>query len=589
MRIVRFAQSDSRTLGVATWLAVALGIALRCIGYFRRDILWLDEAATARNIVERSLSQLLLVPLDYGQAAPKGFLLLEWLSMRLLGPNELAFRLVPFLSGVASVFLFRAVARRLLSPAAALAAVLFFGVGYWFVLYATDLHPYGLDLALSLAALVLALDVRRDGYPARQVWAIAAFGAVAVWLSNGVVLTLFGLGAALGVLAWRERGLEAAVRALAPIALGWGISAAGAVLVAKHSFFPQAAEFFAWVWQGGMVPIPRSVDSALWLFRAWRSQLSLFHGWNVDNPTWTSLYVCLALIGFVSVLIRRTADAILAGSIIAAYVVVSMTRQYPYDARFVLAPLAIFMLGIGESIGVLAAASWRRLRGVPQALAVALCIPPVARVITYPPPHQWTVTGSYLAQIRERWQPGDVVYTTYGRSLEVMQSASRFGLTPRDYIAGPCNFADPRVPLRAIEPLRGKSRVWAIVGSGVYFPLSPEYGYLRTIGIRRDSLAVELPGSIRQAPAAPFDIGTAYLFDLSDSTRLARATAETYQVSPLLRRMSRGVTRWNCYGVWSPNVKESGSGKREAGSGKREAGRGKREEGTGTGRRDARR
>ena len=551
------------TLGITTWGVVALGVALRCIGYFRRDILWLDEAATARNVVERSLSDLLFLPLDYGQAAPKGFLLLEWLSMRLLGPNELSFRLVPFLGGIASVLLFRAVAVRLLEPVAALAALVFFAVGYWFIVYATDLHPYGLDLALSLAGLLLALDLRRDGYPTSRLWAAAAFGAIAVWFSNGALLTLFGLGAALGILAWHERGWSAAVRTLAPIALGWGLSAAAAVFVARRSFFPQAAEFFAWTWQYGMVPIPRSVDSALWLFRQWRLELSTFHGWSVDDPTWTSLYVLLAMIGFVSVAIRRTADAVLAGSIVAAYAVVSMARQYPYDPRFVLAPMAIFVLGIGESIGVLAGAAWRRLRGVPQALAFALCVPPIVRVIVYPPPYQWTVTGSYLAQIQQRWQPGDVLYSTYGRSLEVIQSAPRFGLAERDYVAGPCSFDDPRVALRAVEPLRGKSRVWTIVGTGQYFPYSPEYAYLRTIGIRRDSLPVRLPGSIRTAPPQPSDIGTAYLFDLSDSTRLARATGETYELSPALERVLRTINRWNCYGVWSPNVKESGLRARE--------------------------
>src|SRR5678816_1942147 len=93
-----------RSLGVATWVVIALGAALRCVSYVRRDILWLDEAATARNIVERSLSDLLTVPLDYGQAAPKGFLLLEWLVTRLFGTSDLAFRFVPFASGIASLF-----------------------------------------------------------------------------------------------------------------------------------------------------------------------------------------------------------------------------------------------------------------------------------------------------------------------------------------------------------------------------------------------------------------------------------------------------------------------------------------------------
>ena len=552
------------TLGILTWAAVALGIALRGIGYFRRDILWLDEAATARNIMERSLADLLVVPLDYGQAAPKGFLFLEWLVVQAFGTSELAFRFVPFASGVASMFLFRAVARRLLPPAGALAAVLFFAVGYWFIVYSTDLHPYGLDLALSLAALALAIDLRRAGFPRPRVWAFAAFGAAAVWFSNGAVLTLFGLGAALGVLALEEHGARNSVGRLWPIAVCWGVSAGAAVWVATHSFFPMAAEFFEWTWQNGMVPIPRSVDSALWLWRAWRSQLSLFHGWSVDDPTWTSLYVALALVGFASLVVRRTADAVLAGSVIAAYVLVSMAKQYPYDARFVLAPMAVFVIGIGESIGVVAHAARGRARVLSGFTAALLCVPPLYRVVTFPPPYQWTVTGSYLAQIRERWEPGDILYSTYGRALEVLQSAPRFGFSATDYILGPCNFDDPRTVLHATDALRGRRRAWVIVGTGRHFPHSPEYAYLRAIGVRRDSLPVRLPGSIRSTAPMPFDIGTAYLFDLSDTTRLQRATADTYVLSPALRRVLSAVSRWNCYGVWAPTTRESQIAKRDS-------------------------
>jgi len=545
------------TLGILTWVAVALGVALRCVAYFRRSILWLDEAATARNIVERSLADLLLVPLDYGQAAPKGFLFLEWLVTRVLGTSDLAFRLVPFASGIASLFLFRALARRLLSPAGTLVAVLFFAVGYWFIVYAADLHPYGLDLAVSLATIVLAIDLRREGYPRRRVLAFAVYGAVAVWFSNAAVLALAGLGIALGAIAWRERGLRPAVAELWPLAVTWGVSAAGAVWVALHSFFPKAAEFFTWAWQYGMVPIPRSADSVLWLWQAWRSQLSLFHGWSVTDQGWTSLYVALALIGFVSLLRRRTADALVALSIVAVCVLASMAKQYPYDPRFLLASMSVFVLGIGEAIGVLAHASWGRATMIARAAAALLCVPPLYRVVAFPPPYQWTVTGSYLTQIRERWQPGDLLYTTYGRGLEVLHSAPRLGFASSDVVIGPCPYENLRTTLHATDPLRGRSRAWVIVGTGQYFPSSPEYAYLRTIGVRRDSLPVRLPGSYRPGEPSPFDIGTAYLFDLSDARRLDRATAESYEPSPMQRRVIRSLSPWNCYGVWAPLTRES--------------------------------
>jgi hypothetical protein len=544
-------------LRAATWAVLALGVALRVVAYGWRSVLWLDEVATARNVLERPLAELLTVPLDYGQAAPKGFLLLEWLVAHTLGTSDLALRLVPFACGVASLFLFHAVVRRLLVPAGALAALLLLAVGYWFVVYASDVHPYALDLALSLAALLLAIDARRAGFPRRRVLALAAFGAAAAWFSNGAVLTLFGLGVALGALAWRERGLAGAARALWPLAVAWGVSAAAAVRVATQSFFPTAAEFFAWVWRGAMVPLPRSAGSALWLWREWRSELSLLHGWSVGDAVWTSLYPALALLGLAQLLRRRTAEALLPLAVVAAYVLVSMADQYPYSARFVLAPMAVLVIGVGESVGVLATASWGRATAVARALAILLCVPPLYRTVAFPPPYQWTVIGSYLAQIRDRWQPGDIVYVSYGRALELLYHAPRFGLEARDVVLGPCDVDDPRAALRAVDALRGRPRVWVIVGAGLYAPLSQEYGYLRAIGVRRDSLPVSLPGSVRQGRAQPFDIDTAYLFDLSDSTRLARAAADTYAISPLIRRSLGAMSRWNCYGVWAPMVRES--------------------------------
>ena len=63
----------------AALVVVAVGIALRLWQYLADASLWVDEAALARNIVDRSPAGL-LAPLDYGQAAPWGFLLIEKLA-----------------------------------------------------------------------------------------------------------------------------------------------------------------------------------------------------------------------------------------------------------------------------------------------------------------------------------------------------------------------------------------------------------------------------------------------------------------------------------------------------------------------------
>jgi hypothetical protein len=135
--------------------------------------------------------------------------------------------------------------------------------------------------------------------------------------------------------------------------------------------------------------------------------------------------------------------------------------------------------------------------------------------------------------------------------------ARRFGFSDRDYILGACNQEDPRAVLHTVDALRGHTRAWVIVGPGNFAPQSHEYAYLRAIGTRTDSLGVRLPGSMRLGDAAPFDIPTAYRFDMSDTTRLSRATADSYTLSPLVARELRRANKWNCYGVFAPTVRQS--------------------------------
>ena len=68
------------------WIIIGFGILIRLIQYLYNRSLWADEAVLALNIVNRSYLEL-LQPLDYDQAAPIGFLLVEKLAVQLFGNN----------------------------------------------------------------------------------------------------------------------------------------------------------------------------------------------------------------------------------------------------------------------------------------------------------------------------------------------------------------------------------------------------------------------------------------------------------------------------------------------------------------------
>lgn len=74
---------------VFSYFILTLGAINRIIQYEFNRSLWADEAVLALNIVHRSYLEL-FQPLDYDQAAPPGFLMIEKLTIELFGNQEYA-------------------------------------------------------------------------------------------------------------------------------------------------------------------------------------------------------------------------------------------------------------------------------------------------------------------------------------------------------------------------------------------------------------------------------------------------------------------------------------------------------------------
>src|SRR5947199_220903 len=77
--------------------------------------------------------------------APPGFLLAEGSAFRPLGDRSMAFRLVPLLGGIASLFLIREVARRCLPARAVWLAVALLAVANDPIYFASEAKQYSTD------------------------------------------------------------------------------------------------------------------------------------------------------------------------------------------------------------------------------------------------------------------------------------------------------------------------------------------------------------------------------------------------------------------------------------------------------------
>jgi hypothetical protein len=186
-----------------TFALLALGVLWRLVRYLLRFPFWDDEAFICLNFLELDYAGLTR-ELRNCQVAPLFFLWGELTSLRLFGASEWSMRLLPFLAGLASLFLFWRLASRTLPPLARMIAVGFLAVAVWPVTMGAVTKPYTLDLFMSL--LLLLPSVRWLEYPQQLRWLMLLSLATpfALFSSYPVVFVAGAISLALLAAAWRE-------------------------------------------------------------------------------------------------------------------------------------------------------------------------------------------------------------------------------------------------------------------------------------------------------------------------------------------------------------------------------------------------
>ncbi|MFL5575931.1 MAG: hypothetical protein ACJ79S_08195 [Gemmatimonadaceae bacterium] len=512
----REAALGHRAAAVATAAALAAGAALRIWQYAGGASLSLDELALARNVVDRPLGSLLVERLAYGQVAPRGFLLLEKLAVLLLGGSEYALRLVPLSCAIASLALFALVARRVLSGAAVPFAVALLALATPLIDYGAQVKQYSGDVTAALAITLLALTWT-PAADARRRLLVGLAGFVLVWLSQPAVFVLTGAAVALVAAALQERDRRA-LRALLPVLALWGAGVLAAVGVGLASATPTTRAYLRDYWWVGFVPVPRTLDDALWGWRAARAVFAVpLLGYPFATP-----YVVLATAGAWSLWRqRRVAAAILLAPVLVTLVAAGL-RQYPFADRLVLFLLPAALLLVAEGVEWVRTRWPMRLRAVGALSVALLALPPAAALLRNPPVYRPEEVRPALAYIRAHRRPGEPVYVYYGAWQAVGYYGARYGLEDSAVIGGGCHRGDPRAYLRELDRLRGAPRVWLLFVHALA-PLGERESmlrYLDRIGARR--AAVELAPRPSESPTV-----AAYLYDLSDPVRLGGAAAET--------------------------------------------------------------
>ncbi len=483
---------------------LALGAALRGWQFSAGASQWVDELALSRGILDLSWKALLTGPLPFAQVAPPGFVLLEKAAAATLGTSDYALRLAPFASSLAALWLFYRLALRLLAgPGAVSLALALFAVQPALVLYAAQVKPYAVDLAVGLALTLLAAGLvgDRNGPAARRAILAGLAAAPAVFFSHAAALVLAGLSAALALATVTRRARFAG----AAIAAGlWLLCAGIAAAAARRAMAPAVGGYLAHIWAPAFGPSPHSLSGdARWLARAVGGELD---GGGLGYP-WMPLYAVLAALGVAALWRRRPALAPLVVAPAGVALAAADLHLYPFAGRLVLfvAPALILLIAAGAE----ALAGRIRLaaggRGEAAAAAAGGRLGAGAVYLAALLPALWSGFAN----------PGDAIYVYYGAGQALRFYGPRYGFAPSGYLLGGCHRGDTRAYLGELDRFRGRARLWVLIAHAQPW-LGEEQtvlAYLDRLGTRRLALRALPHAGGAGLPAE------AYLYDLTAARR----------------------------------------------------------------------
>jgi hypothetical protein len=346
---------DRLLLRRLTLALLAIGVLWRLVRYLLRFPFWDDEAFICLNFLELDYLGLAR-ELRNCQVAPLFFLWGELTSLRLLGPSELSMRLLPFLAGMGSLFLFWPLARWTLPPLARTIAVGFLAVAIWPVSMGAFTKPYAFDLFASLVLLLLAVHWLQQ--PGQMRWLILLSLATppALFSSYPVVFVAGAISLALVAATWRQ-GWKARLLwivyngVLLAGFLGHYAIAGRSQLHSpdKGATTEQGMEDF---WTEGFPPT-KPLALAKWLIFAHTGQMMAFPIGSQDGGS--ALTTLLCLVGawhfWTS---RRRALLVLCLAPFGLGLLAAMLHRYPYGASCRLcqhiAPAVCLSAGMGASV-----------------------------------------------------------------------------------------------------------------------------------------------------------------------------------------------------------------------------------------------
>ncbi len=320
---------------------IALGITLAIVNFFGFRNLWLDEAMLALNIKMHSILEL-LEPLDYGQVAPIGFLLIEKFFAHLLGYTDWSMRILPLLFYFWAVYITYLVSLELIKDRVfALFAAALFSTSWNILYYSSEVKQYMGELSMGLFIVFLALKLS-DTKTSKGYGYYAILGSITVWFSH-VAILFISTSAVFLVLKARGRQI---LKPLFLVIASWFISFLVYYLLFIHDHPTKGFMINFWANLGAFMP--QNIASPSFfkdLFEKIQIALVLLTHSNWLRP----LFAFLTLVGIFFLSIKKPSALWLLLGPVIIHLGLAYLKMYPFHSRLVLyqVPLCVILVSAG--------------------------------------------------------------------------------------------------------------------------------------------------------------------------------------------------------------------------------------------------
>lgn len=520
-------------------ISIGIGIVFRTWQYLSNPSIWVDEAALARNIWDWQPWQL-LGPLDYGQLAPRGFMVGTKLIAMVFGYSEYALRIIPYFASLASLVLFFILARLILRSVGALVAMLMFSLAFPLIFFSANLKPYASDVALALTVLLSTLWIRSHVLKRNDAVILALLSLPLLFFSQALVFTLAVCGLALCIDTFARSPEDRWYRVFVITIWGFGVI----TTLAYNSLVMTDADttYVYRFWLSSFMP---SENTLPW---AWGNFQKVFGGMPQTNSFDGALhypvpilFACLAVIGGMALWIDDPFTGMLISGPICLVLAASGFHLFPFGTRLslFLIPMLLIMVIAGiEKVGWTA-----RHFGFASYISVLLlpfiCITIIQERLPRKPEHIRPV----MQYIQDNWKDEDVLWVYYGAGQAFQYYRNIIPIKGTVYM-GECNRAEPRAYLHQLDIVKGDARTWILFAHGSGRFRFNERGlitdYLNTIGTQLDHFHAPMQD-------VSTDRAEVFLYDLSNLKKLETSSPDQFEIENPYPSVL-----WSCYSTMSP-------------------------------------